>query len=104
MRLMLALLAAGLLAAAPPLRDDDGELLPPVRVEAGGKPVDVERSGHAAPFVGDIDGDGLPDLLVGQFDEGRLRVYRNIGTKGKPRFGPHTWFEAGGELGTVPVG
>ena len=103
MRLMLFLLVAGLLAAAPPVRDDD-ELLPPVKVEAGGKPVDVERSGHAAPFVGDIDGDGLPDLLVGQFHEGRLRVYRNIGTKGKPRFGAHTWFEAGGALGTVPVG
>ena len=104
MRQLLILLAIGLLAAAPPPRPDDGELLPPVKVEAGGKPIDVERSGHSAPFFGDIDGDGLPDLLVGQYHEGRLRVYRNIGTKGKPRFGAHTWFEAGGALGTVPVG
>lgn len=89
-------------AAAPPA--DDGPFLPPVRVEAGGKPLDVERYGHAAPFVGDFDGDGLPDLLVGQFHEGRLRVYRNIGTKGKPRFGPYEWFQAGGDLGRVPVG
>ena len=103
MRLILILIVAGLLAAGPPVRDD-GELLPPVKVEADGKPIDVERSGHAAPFVGDIDGDGLPDLLVGQFHEGRLRVYRNVGTKGKPRFGAYTWFEAGGEMGKVPVG
>lgn len=103
MRRMLFLLAIGLLAAAPP-PPDDGELLSPVRVEADDKPVDVERSGHAAPFFGDIDGDGLPDLLVGEFHGGRLRVYRNIGTNGKPRFGAYTYFEAGGTLGTVPVG
>src|SRR5262245_18747292 len=41
------------------------ELLPPVHVEAAGRPVDVEREGHSAPCLGDFDGDGLPDLLVG---------------------------------------
>jgi hypothetical protein len=96
--ILLTLIAA---AAAPP---DDNPFLPPVRVEAGGKPLDIERSAHAAPFVGDVDGDGLPDLLVGQFHEGRLRIYRNTGTKGKPRFDSFEWFKAGGELGRVPVG
>ncbi|HET6164471.1 MAG TPA: hypothetical protein VFG37_12440, partial [Planctomycetota bacterium] len=41
-------------------------LLPPVRIEAGGAPIDTEI-GHAAPFVGDFDEDGVNDLLVGQF-------------------------------------
>jgi FG-GAP repeat len=103
MRRLFILLAAGLLAAAPPA-PDAADVLPPVRVEAGGKPLDIGRSGHAAPFFGDIDGDGLPDLLVGEFHGGRLRVYRNIGTKAGPRFGAYTYFEAGGAEGAVPVG
>jgi hypothetical protein len=98
--LLLAPLAGlALLAAEPP-----AELATPVHLEAGGRPIDVERSGHAAPFVGDFDGDGLPDLLVGQYDNGRLRIYRNQGTKGHPRFDAYTWFTAGGKIASVPVG
>src|SRR5262245_47815857 len=86
-------------AAAEP-----GELLPPVQITVGGKPLDIERIGHAAPFVGDFDGDAIRDLLVGQFDEGRLRIYRNVGTNARPRFESYTWFRAGGAIASVPVG
>ena len=78
------------------------ELAPPVRIEAAGKPIDTV-TGHAAPFVGDFDGDGVPDLLVGQFGEGKLRVYPNVGSKTEPRFDKFEWFQAGGKLGTVPA-
>ena len=44
------------------------------------------------------------DLLVGQFDEGRLRIYRNLGTNASPRFEGYQWFEAGGAVGSVPAG
>lgn len=81
-----------------------GELADPVRVEVAGVPLDVERIGHAAPFFGDFDGDGLPDLLVGQFEDGRLRVFRNLGTRTAPRFEQGEWFRAGGDFGRVPVG
>jgi hypothetical protein len=80
------------------------DLAPPVHVTANGKPIDVERSGHAAPFVGDIDGDGKPDLLVGQFSGGKLRVYRNVGTAKNPRFGGFEWFKASDALGTIEPG
>lgn len=91
-------IAAAALAAAPVFGQDGTELSAPVRVEAGREPIDVEI-GHAAPFFGDFDGDGKPDLLVGQFGGGRLRIYKNVGTKTAPKFRePFRWFD-----GTVPA-
>src|SRR6266851_9667294 len=90
--------------AGPAGAADSDELLPPVPVLAGDKALDVEREGHSAPFVGDFDGDGKLALLVGQYDEGRLRIYRNVGTRDKPKFDSYTWFEAAGKLGRVPEG
>ncbi len=97
-----ALLA--LLLAPAALADGPGELLPPVQIQAGGRALDVQRQGHAAPFVGDFYEDGGLCLLVGQFHDGRLRVYRNTGTRAKPRFDSYTWFEAGGKVASVPTG
>ena len=34
--------------------------------------------------LGDFDEDGTDDLLVGEFHEGRLRVFRNIGSRSAP--------------------
>ena len=79
------------------------ELSPPVLLEADGKPIDTEV-GHAAPFYGDFDGDKVPDLLVGQFGGGKLKVYRNEGTAAAPVFKNMTWFKAGADLGVVPAG
>lgn len=78
------------------------ELATPFCVEAGGAPIDVEV-GHATPLVADFDGDGVPDLLVGQFGGGKLRLYRNLGTARAPRFEAFSWFQAGGRDATVPI-
>jgi hypothetical protein len=86
------------------LAQTTGELAPPVHVMAGDGPVDTQRVGHAAPFFGDFDGDGLGDLLVGEFFEGRLRVFPNVGTAAEPRFDDYAWFKAGTDLGRVPTG
>lgn len=94
--LTLWMTAGLLLAAEGPLADD---FLPPVKVEAAGKTLDVERDGHSAPFVGDFDGDGVRDLLVGQYHEGRLRIYRNEGSDTSPLYGEPKMFE-----GRVPEG
>jgi hypothetical protein len=72
----------------------------PFRVQAKGQPIDVEV-GHAAPYVVDFDGDGVRDLLVGQFGKGRCRIYRNRGTNTAPAFGEFTFFEAGGKPAEV---
>jgi len=75
----------------------------PFRVRDGSKFIDVD-SGHAAPLYTDFDGDGVPDLLVGQFGDGKLRIYRNVGTAKEPRFDGFTWFKTGEEDGKVPTG
>jgi len=101
-------LLLGCLALAVPAGAAAGEasddLLPPVRVEAGGRPIDAESPGHAAPFVVDFDGDGVRDLLVGQFGGGALWIFRNEGTDAAPRLAAGTKFKDGRKEGTVPTG
>jgi hypothetical protein len=91
-----------ILAAAALLAGSD-DLGPPVRVLAGGKPINVD-TGHAAPLVHDFDGDGVPDLLVGQFKGGKVRFYRNLGTAAKPKFGGFSYIQAGGVDASVNYG
>lgn len=98
--LLFALLTAGPPAPAP---DPARELLPPARLLAAGKPIDTDV-GHAAPAVADFDGDGVKDLLVGQFGDGILWVYRNLGTDVEPRYAQGVKFKDGGKDGRVPTG
>ena len=79
------------------------ELEQPVRLQAAGKPIDTEI-GHAAPFVCDFDGDGVQDLLVGQFGGGALWIYHNEGTNSQPRLAAGVKFKDGKEDGRVPSG
>lgn len=81
----------------------EGELATPVLVEAGGRAIDVE-GGNSAPFFHDMDGDGLRDLLVGQFEQGSVRLYKNVGARGAPRFAGHEFLRAGDALLEVPYG
>ena len=92
--LVLCLLAGG---------DPAAELAPPFLVEAAGAPIDVD-GGNAAPAWHDLDGDGLPELVVGQFERGCVRVYPNVGRAGAPRFGTWHFLRAGEDLLEVPYG
>lgn len=75
----------------------------PFRVRDASGFIDVDV-GHAAPLVADFDGDGVPDLLVGQFGEGKLRIYKNVGTAKQPTFDGFTWFKTGELEAHVPFG
>jgi hypothetical protein len=102
MSAFLAFLLIGQTLPGPPARVLD-DLAPPVRIEAAGKPIDT-AVGHAAPFVGDFDGDGVNDLLVGQFGDGLLWIYRNEGSNSEPRLAPGLKFKGGEKEGRVPTG
>ena len=119
MRMIPRILALLIVAQAHAQNDLDV----PVRILAAGVPIDV-TTGHAAPYVIDFDGDGLKDLLVGEygeheypadrmlpsalkygggFVEGRLRIYRNRGTNTKPEFADFEYLRAGKEYASIPV-
>ncbi len=75
----------------------------PFQVKDGDLPITVDAC-HAAPLYVDYDEDGRKELLVGQFGGGKLRIYRNKGTDDAPVFEGFTWFEAGGEIASIPSG
>jgi hypothetical protein len=75
------------------------EFQPPVRLKAGNEAVRVESPGYAAPCWADIDGDGKKDLLVGQFNQGKIRVHKNLGG-GKLAAG--AWLQADGIDAEIP--
>lgn len=73
---------------------------PPQKLTAtDGSFVAVGGYGYAAPGWGDVDGDGIADLLVGQFDGGKIDLYRG---RGNGLFAPRESLQAGGKKATVP--
>ena len=73
------------------------EFEPPVRLKAGGVPIRVEAPGYAAPCWVDVD--GKKELYVGQFSDGRIKVYKSLG---KGEFAEGVWLQAGGVPAAVP--
>jgi hypothetical protein len=80
-----------------------GELAEPVRIMAAGEYIDTD-TGNAAPMVYDFDRDGAKDLLVGQFGDGLLWIYRNEGSNAEPKLRAGRKFMDGKPDGCVPSG
>lgn len=109
--LVAAVLAAGMMAqdekpavvleTAKTVRTEN-ELAAPKLVLVAGKPIAV-AIGHAAPLVIDFDGDGVRDLLVGQFGDGKLNVFKNTGTNASPILAEGVFLQAGGKDATIPA-
>lgn len=97
-----ALLPLGLAALLAPLHAQQFE--PPVRLTtAEGTVIDTEI-GHADPHVADFDGDGVRDLLVGQFGSGLLWIHRNAGSDADWQLEEGVKFQDGRPDGRVPTG
>jgi hypothetical protein len=75
------------------------EFAAPVRLKAGGVPIRVESPGFASPCLADVDGDGKLDLLVGQFNKGKIQFFKGLGGG---RFATGTWLQAEGQAAEVP--
>lgn len=75
----------------------------PIQLTADGEPVSVEAPGYACPTVADVDGDGAADLVVGQFNSGKMKFFRNIAAPGaSPELAGGEWLTSGEEPLTVP--
>jgi hypothetical protein len=89
--------------AETPVRVEKDLFHPPVRLAAADGIIDSGPSwGHSGPWVEDVDGDGVKDLVVGDFS-GLFRFYRNEGTNKKPRYAKAVILQAGGAPAKVPI-
>jgi hypothetical protein len=119
MRVLLAFAAAscvGLGLRVQAAAGDAADLAPPVAVSVGGVPIASAhdqkfelRDDSSFPWVGDFDGDGKLDLLVGQggcgkAEGGHLRIYRNQGGKAERRLAGPIWFHDQVPTGLTPLG
>ncbi len=73
------------------------------KIEAAGEAIDIQV-GHLVPCVADWNGDGLKDLIVGQFTGGKIRLYLNKGSDSEPVFGDFEFLKAGGSEISLPAG
>ena len=93
-RFLSALLVTGAAAAVTA-----ADFQPPIKMMAGDQAVRVESPGWAAPCWAEIDGDGKKDLLVGQFSQGKINVYKNLGGG---KLAPGAWLKADGIDAEIP--
>jgi len=93
-------LCAPVMAADKPSLDSccaTNELLPPIRLEAGGEPIDTGKCiGHSGPLLIDVDQDGALDLLVGDLS-GHLHFFKNGGAEKSAAYAAGRLLEADGE-------
>jgi hypothetical protein len=92
----LLFMAAGAAIAAEP------QFAAPFIVQANGVNLVVELM--ADPFMTDWNGDGLNDLVIGQFTEGRIRFYPNTGSNADPVFTGFSYLQADGADITTTYG
>lgn len=98
--LLLRVFASGAMAALLPAQQlAIPQFTAPLRMQAADQLIKIEPPGYAAPCWADLDGDGHKDLLVGQFAQGRIKVYRNLG---EGRLAEGRWLEAAGNVAEIP--
>lgn len=88
-----------MLIGVPPAFCFAADFEPPVRLKAGDAAIRVESPGYAAPCWADLNGDGKVCLLVGQFNQGKIRVFKHLKEE---QFAPGNWLRAEGKVAEVP--
>ena len=68
----------------------------------GGTVINVGLFG--SPFIYEWNGDGKKDLIMGQFDQGNIRFYENIGEHNDPVFFGFSFLQANSATITLPYG
>lgn len=91
MKITCAILIIGLLSILPAQTPvfETGQ-----RVQAGGTDIDVGY--YASPFYYDWDGDGVKDLVTGQYSSGYVRFYKNYGTNSNASYSAFQYLYADG--------
>jgi hypothetical protein len=75
----------------------------PVALLSDGRPIELPY-GILLPFVGDIDGDGRDELLLGTPDSGRLKVFPIVGSRGQRVLDAPSWFDEKVPDSRIPKG
>ncbi len=96
-QLLIPLLLLTAMAVSSPFTFDT-----PYYLQCAGTTIDVQYYG--APCVVDWDGDGLKDLITGQFYYGNIRFYKNEGTNESPVFNSFAYLQADGANITMGYG
>lgn len=78
-------------------------LLAGVQLQADGQTIAVD-GGESVPYVVDWTNDGKKDLLVGQFTEGNVHLFSNIGTDSNPVLTSSGLIESSGSPITTTYG
>lgn len=87
----------------PDVPDSAYRFAPGVMLLASGEPISVESPGYACPTIADFDGDGVDDLVVGQFNGGKMSWYKNVASSDKaPKYASHQWIKTGDKPAEVP--
>ncbi|MCK5147256.1 hypothetical protein KAR48_10905 [bacterium] len=73
----------------------------PVNIQADGIAISIDM-GHLVPCVADWNNDGLNDLIVGQFADGKIRLYLNSGSSKEALFKNFDYIKAGGAEISLP--
>jgi hypothetical protein len=73
------------------------DFAPPIRLKVGDAAIRVESPGYAFPCWANFHGKN--HLLVGQFNQGKIRVFEHLGAE---KFAPGKWLQAEGKVAEVP--
>jgi hypothetical protein len=74
----------------------------PETLYSAGAPIQV--SYYGSPVITDWNGDGNKDLICGEFTDGYIRFYANVGSDSSPVFNGFTYLSASDSQITLPYG